>query len=153
MTADIAGRAWHVAQQLVGTPFRLHGRDPAHGLDCIGLIVVAYDRAGQPLSPPDAHYRLRGHDVAVAARILGLTGFAPVTDELVRPGDIIIQHWAGGRIHLLLAGVSTAIHAHAGLGRVVHASLPASGDLHSRWRLAGQPNRPFRLARQSNGGN
>ena len=34
------------AGELVGSPFRLQGRDPAHGLDCIGLVLVSLARIG-----------------------------------------------------------------------------------------------------------
>ncbi len=37
MNADLAAAALN----LIGTPFRLHGRDPATGLDCVGLVAEA----------------------------------------------------------------------------------------------------------------
>ena len=34
------------ARRLIGVPFRHQGRDPDVGLDCVGVVVVAYDAAG-----------------------------------------------------------------------------------------------------------
>ena len=34
------------AEQLLGTPFKIAGRDPEHGIDCCGLMFECYDHAG-----------------------------------------------------------------------------------------------------------
>lgn len=49
------------ARALVGVPFRLQGRDPALGLDCVGLVGAAMRAAGYaPMMPGD--YGLRFGD-------------------------------------------------------------------------------------------
>jgi len=60
MTARRLARA---AESLVGTPFRLHGRDPRAGLDCIGLFAAAMQRTGTPVTVPTG-YTLRVSDLA-----------------------------------------------------------------------------------------
>ncbi len=35
------------AESLVGIRFRLFGRDPAYGLDCVGLVAAALARSGR----------------------------------------------------------------------------------------------------------
>ena len=52
------------AGELVGTPFRLQGRDCAHGLDCIGLVLVSLARIGVELRLP-ADYRPRRRRFAI----------------------------------------------------------------------------------------
>ena len=46
------------ARDLVGTPFRLQGREPASGLDCIGVVIVSLAQVGIELALP-ADYRPR----------------------------------------------------------------------------------------------
>jgi hypothetical protein len=58
MNADLAAAALN----LIGTPFRLHGRDPARGLDCVGLVAEAMRRAGFHPVPPGG-YGLRALSV------------------------------------------------------------------------------------------
>lgn len=53
------------AASFVGAPFRLHGRDPARGLDCVGLVAAALAATGRPARAPSG-YRMR------QARIDGL---------------------------------------------------------------------------------
>ena len=69
MTGEDLARA---ALGLKGAPFRLHGRDPATGLDCIGLFAVAMARAGRPVALPNG-YALRVQGVTT------LTEDAPAT--------------------------------------------------------------------------
>ena len=38
----------HAAEGFVGASFRLHGRDPIIGLDCVGLVLLAMAEIGQP---------------------------------------------------------------------------------------------------------
>lgn len=134
--AELGGRAWQAALALVGTPFRLHGRDPAHGLDCVGVIIAAYRHAGHSFVLPDPDYRFGGHALASAWQPLTAAGFRSVTDANHQMGDIAVQLWPGGRLHLLMCGPDGAVHAHAGLRRVVFGLQPPDDDLHGRWRLA-----------------
>ena len=59
------------AEALIGCPFRLHGRDPAGGLDCVGLVAAAMTAIGlTPIAPTG--YGLRNlavdHWLALAER-------------------------------------------------------------------------------------
>jgi hypothetical protein len=124
------------AAALVGTPFRLHGRDPATGLDCIGVLVAALSRIGRPPSLPNG-YALRSRTVpdfaAIAAR-LGMVRAETATE----PGDVILARTSPCQVHLLIAARGTGfVHAHAGLRRVVLSpGLLAWPELY-RCRLAG----------------
>ena len=36
------------AESYIGARFRLHGRDPVTGFDCLGLVLVAMRDIGRP---------------------------------------------------------------------------------------------------------
>lgn len=125
------------AETLIGTPFRLHGRDPRTGLDCVGLVAVSLDLAGMP-SPAPNGYRLRQHNLAAFMPSIQAAGFTSIHVRSVKlPGDLLIVAPSAGQFHAALIGSDgQCVHAHAGLRRVI--SNPASfvqGDLQSLWRL------------------
>lgn len=144
MDSPLGARAWHAARTLVGVRFRLHGRDPATGLDCVGLVAAAYAAAGWPVAGVPDRYRLSGPAPDVAALWLAACGAVPVEDA-PSAGDILLVDMSsaggeGGRqqLHLLLLGPEGAIHAHAGLGRVVWSPAVPVRSGSRRFRINGQ---------------
>lgn len=129
--------AWQAALSLIGTPFRLHGREPGTGLDCVGLVAAAYRSAGLAVEGVPERYRLSGPAPDVAAAWLAEGGAVPVAGA-VAAGDIALADLGtGGRrqLHLLLLGpTGAAVHAHAGLRRVVW-SPEVAGVMLGRWRV------------------
>ena len=123
------------ALALVGTPFRLNGRDPAHGLDCIGLLEAALAASGRQVRLP-VGYRL--HLARLDAWLpppasLGLTAAAGD----IEPGDVLLLSPGPAQVHLVIAGPDhDFIHAHAGLRRTVRSPDRPAGDLLGHWRLA-----------------
>lgn len=120
-------RIWDAAAALVGTRFRLHGRDAATGLDCIGLACLAHRHAGCAVGAVPDRYRLRGalaHDVEAWCRAAGLR---QVARNAVLPGDTIVARMDAEQWHVLIAGPGAVVHAHAGLCRVV--MTPVTGAL------------------------
>ena len=126
MSADLRPRGELIAdaaRHAIGTRFRLHGRDPAHGLDCIGLAGLCLSSAGIGCDLPNG-YRLRGGSVeqmvqsAERAGLLTLDGTAQM-----RAGDILLVSVRAIQLHLLIVARGgdrpTLIHADAGMGRVV----------------------------------
>ncbi len=103
---------------MIGTRFRLHGRDAVTGLDCIGLVVAAYWQAGVEIAPALEDYPLRG--MALPAVINAFTA-SGLTLRQGRPciGDIALIACGHGQYHVALLGPDSHIHAHAGLRRVV----------------------------------
>lgn len=100
------------ARALIGTPFRLHGRDPL-GLDCVGLAMLAY-RA----TDITADYALRTNDIARWRALLD--------ERLVRrpagtlaPGDLLLVRVGAAQLHIVIWTGAGFVHAHAGLRRVV----------------------------------
>ncbi|HTM95133.1 MAG TPA: peptidoglycan endopeptidase [Croceibacterium sp.] len=117
------------AQALVGTRFRLHGRDPATGLDCVGLVSAALG-ASAP-----AGYRLRNSNIAAGLAWAPAAGLVEATGT-IEPGDVMLVRSGPAQHHLLVAGPSgDFIHAHAGLRRVVVTPGPLSWPVERHWRL------------------
>lgn len=126
------------ASQLIGTPFRLQGRDPVHGLDCIGLVWVSLARIGIELRlPADYHPRRRQFDIP--EETLRRAGLHRASRPPM-PGDILLLQTAPTQVHLaIMRDATTAIHAHAGLGRVVVGPLTESWAIIAAWRCAPEP--------------
>lgn len=131
MTGHHLARA---AERLVGCPFRLHGRDPHTGLDCIGLFVAAMGLAGTRVAVPTG-YPLRVSDLSRWLPDPAASGLGPAALPF-EPGDVMLLQPGPGQVHLAIAATDLAwIHAHAGQRRVVRdAALPAGALIH-HWRF------------------
>ncbi|BBC71591.1 conserved hypothetical protein [Altererythrobacter sp. B11] len=125
------------AAQLIGAPFRLHGRHPETGLDCIGVVDTALRHIGRT-PPPTPDYRLRR---------LGIADFLPLAPAVglvesagpPQPGDVLLARPGPAQFHLLIAGREGGfIHAHAGLRRVVASPAPLARPLLRLWRLSSE---------------
>lgn len=117
------------AEALVGTRFRLHGRDPATGLDCVGLVAAALG------SRAPAGYGLRNSDIADALAFAASIGLTEVSGAF-QPGDVLLVHAGPVQHHLLVVGTANNfIHAHAGLRRVVATPAPLASPVERHWRL------------------
>ena len=124
----------NAAEALEGCRFRLHGRDPERGLDCVGVVLCALRAAGRTV-PHVAGYGLRNADIGRFLTLFDQAGLAPATEHSQR-GDMLIMRPGPGQHHCLIAlGGERFVHAHAGIGRViVQQGLPGWSLLH-RWRL------------------
>lgn len=113
------------ARALIGTKFRLHGRDVVHGLDCVGLIARVYgwqDRA--PFG-----YSLRGENGEQWVEMLD--ALAARRADPLSAGDIVLLCAGPMQYHLGIWSGSGLIHADAGVRRVVETP----GAL--RWPVVG----------------
>ncbi|PCD01968.1 hypothetical protein COC42_10745 [Sphingomonas spermidinifaciens] len=104
------------ARALVGARFRLHGRDPATGLDCVGVAACALGRK----VPGD--YALRTGDADRAASRIAAAGLARVAAG--RPGDVVLMRVGPAQLHLGVLIEGGMVHADAGLRRVVERPGP-----------------------------
>lgn len=123
------------AEAMAGTPFRLHGRDPRTGLDCIGLIDCALAEIGRPALSPNG-YALRTGQWPDLDEIAARRGFA-VARDMVLPGDVLLLKPSASQMHFAIAGSRerTWVEAHAGLRRVVIAPMSDQFPIIRRWRL------------------
>lgn len=123
------------ATQLIGSPFRLHGRDPATGLDCVGLVVAALKAIGaKPLAPTG--YSLRNLSVDQWLHFAARSGLAPSPGP-IRRDDVLLITLSHCQHHLAIAADATnVIHAHAGLRQVVHQPLESTWRISAKWRAA-----------------
>ncbi|KPF63135.1 hypothetical protein IP79_10550 [Porphyrobacter sp. AAP60] len=125
------------AAGFIGCPFRLQGRDPAHGLDCVGLVAVSLAAAGiSPKSP--SGYGLRNLFVGQWLHFAAASGLAPSPGP-IRTGDVVLMALGHGQHHLVIAeSGSSVIHAHAGLGKVVRQPLDPQWRVVAKWHAAPQ---------------
>ena len=123
------------ASTFVGTPFRLHGRDPDTGLDCVGLVAASLLAIGYRPTVPRG-YRLRNTSIDQWLGAAALSGFVAAAGP-IRPGDLLLITPGPCQNHLMIADHDgRVIHAHAALGRVVrHANARETKPL-MQWRLA-----------------
>ena len=120
-------------EALVGTPFRLHGRDEHTGVDCVGLVLCALSRAGFSLEVP--RYRLRNKDVSGIIAFVDRLGFERVEDGPIA-GDIYLAEIGPTQFHVLAIGPGGhTVHAHAGLRRVVCQTSFPPWPIQNRWRI------------------
>lgn len=128
--AEPGERVAAAARTLVGARFRLHGRDPALGLDCVGVAVVALRDGGVDVAVRD-DYPLR------TARWRA----GDVPDGLVRcagdrPGDVLLLRIAATQVHVAVRTAGGIVHADAGLRRVVERPGVPEWPIVAAWRVS-----------------
>jgi cell wall-associated NlpC family hydrolase len=127
MTA--AERSVAAARGAVGARFRLHGRDPAFGLDCVGLAALAARAAGFAGAIP-ADYAIRGGDPCATIDAAGLTRAAATA-----PGDLLLFAAGPAQFHLAVLVPGGVVHADAVLRRVVERPGAPPWPLVAAWCL------------------
>lgn len=137
MTGEELARA---ALALVGTPFRLHGRDPALGLDCVGLLEAAAASCGKTIRLPNS-YALRSRRLprpdAPSPDAIAASLSLQAASEPARAGDVLLLRPGPCQHHLAIAlGELRIVHAHAGLRKVVAGDRPEAWPLAGHWRPA-----------------
>jgi cell wall-associated NlpC family hydrolase len=128
-------RLSEAALALVGAPFRLHGRDPATGLDCVGLVFASLAMIGcKPVAPRG--YGLRNLSIDQWMAFAERSGLEPAPG-VVESDDILLTALGYGQHHLMIAAEhGEVIHAHAGLRRVVRHQRDPAGTIIAKWRIA-----------------
>ena len=127
-------RLARAAEGLVGCTFRLHGRDPDTGLDCIGLLGAAMHRGGRPIVLPTG-YPLRLRNLASWLPDPAVLGFGTACEPF-RPGDVTMLQPGPAQFHLAIADRQLGwVHAHASLRRVVRDAALPTGIVIAHWRL------------------
>ena len=130
MSALPARAVADAAVAVVGARFRLHGRDPATGLDCVGLAAWAL-RGGGWVGEVPTGYRLRGGEAAALAVLDA--GLARADGCAV--GDVLLMRTGPGQLHLGVWTDAGLVHADAGLRRVVLRPGAVAWPVLGGWRL------------------
>ncbi len=129
----VDGSLAQAAEALVGSPFRLHGRDPQTGLDCVGVVVVAMAATGRS-APFPTGYALKRRRVGRLEDIARALEYREASGS-VRRDDVVMYRVGACQFHFGIAADSTAVvHAHAGLRRVICGEVPADWVLCGHWR-------------------
>lgn len=125
------------AEALVGSRFRLHGRDPATGLDCVGVLAAALAAIGRSAPLPTA-YHLRSRAIPNLSAVAQQCGLVPV-ESAAEPGDVLLARVGPCQFHVVIvAHGADFIHAHAGLKRVVIGPLGEDWRVTCHWRLSAE---------------
>jgi len=126
-----AERAVAAARGAVGVRFRLHGRDPAFGLDCVGLAALAARAAGFTGKPP-AGYAIRSGNPSAAIDAAGLARTAAPA-----AGDLLLFAAGPAQFHLAVQVPGGIVHADAMLRRVVERPGAPPWPPVAAWRFRG----------------
>lgn len=116
-----------IARNLIGTKFRLHGRDPVHGIDCVGLIAIVF--GWQALAPTG--YALRGGSAQQWSEMLD--SIALRRHGAPCEGDIVLLRAAPMQFHLGVWSGLGLIHADAAVRRVVETPGPLTSPVIASW--------------------
>ena len=108
------------ARSLIGTRFRAQGRDPQFGLDCLGLVMLAYGVGDDDVR---RDYRLSGdyrHEL-----MAGLAnGFRRVARRAARVCDLMLVEVSASQLHLVVRTETGFVHADARRGVVETPGAP-----------------------------
>lgn len=135
MTDPAGERIAAAALTLLGTPFRLHGRHPETGLDCVGLVLLSLRRAGIAAAEPPP-YTLKGASLTLVTELAAKARLMPCTGP--SQGDIVLARSGPGQFHLMIQSNGGFVHAHAGLGRTVLMPAPSPWPIMARWCAAAE---------------
>jgi hypothetical protein len=130
-----ANRLGEAAATFIGCPFRLHGLDPATGLDCVGLVFASLAGIGQhPVAPRG--YGLRNLGVDQWLDFAERSGLTQATGSVARD-EVLLLALGYGQHHLMITtDQGEVIHAHAGLRRVVRHRRDPASRICARWRVS-----------------
>jgi len=117
-----------LVRSFVGTPFKHQGRVPGHGLDCVGIVVVAGRELGL-INEDDVCYPRVPDGERLERQLRSCFEEVPVSES--QAGDILV-FWINKRTrapqHVAVVTDYGIVHAHSGNGKVVEHALT------DRWR-------------------
>ncbi len=129
-----ANRIAQAALALVGGPFRLHGRDPTSGLDCLGVVAVALESASISVQLP-CDYTLKNRSASRALTVARDLGLIAVEGK-PSAGDVVLLRVGTAQLHFALCAAPLGfVHAHAGLRKVVLSPTLPEGNIVGHWRV------------------
>jgi cell wall-associated NlpC family hydrolase len=110
-----------VARSLINVPWLHQGRDAKVGIDCVGLLVLAFEITG-----PVPDYGRDPHDGLLERHLREQFGDPHAADP--RVGDVVAMAYSGAVRHVgivgnYLYGGHSLIHTDSHLGRVTEHPL------------------------------
>jgi len=135
MSGAVSGEAVAAAAAaLIGARFRLQGRDPRTGLDCVGVILAALAANGR-VAPPLPPYTMRRTQLEPFESLAAGLGLRDVSGPAT-PGDVLVFRTGPAQWHAAIAAnADHIVHAHAALRRVVSSLVPTEWTIVRHWRL------------------
>ena len=130
-------RIAQAARSMVGVPFRPQGRDPAYGLDCVGLAAAALAKEGIRADLPRGYPQRGGVAGEIIARIDAL-GLTPLEAGTAGEGDLLLMLAGPAQYHLAIRTAGGFVHADAGLRRVVETPGEPRWPVLRAWFAAGE---------------
>ncbi|KHL24537.1 hypothetical protein PK98_11115 [Croceibacterium mercuriale] len=122
------------AADLIGARFKLNGRDPQTGLDCVGVVLAALAVTGRT-APPLPPYSMRRTQLTPFDRLATGQGLRAV-DGRSEAGDVLVFRTGPAQWHAAIAlPCGQIVHAHAALRRVVGSPVPPDWTIVRHWRL------------------
>lgn len=115
------------ARAACGARFRLHGRTPESGLDCVGLVAWALE-----IERVATGYGLRGGDADAVAMLIAGAGLSRVDRR--DAGDLLLARSGPGQLHLGIWTGAGVVHADAMLRRVVERPGEPDWPVIGYWR-------------------
>jgi hypothetical protein len=134
---DIRRKIADGALRTIGAKFRLHGRDPSTGLDCVGVVDHSLKAAGLQPDVPSA-YTFRNRSSKPFEKHFEASGLLPASGP-IEAGDVILALAGPAQFHLLVATEAAQfVHAHAGLRRIVAMRGHLPWTILQNWRCTSQ---------------
>lgn len=119
------------ARALIGVRFRPQGRSREHGLDCIGVAVMA---SGIDPKWVRDNYRLRCSEEERVNGEFDFFGFVRLVPDDAEEGDLLLVRTGAAQLHIVILTDSGFLHADARLRRVVEAPGAVPWPVLSAWR-------------------
>jgi murein DD-endopeptidase / murein LD-carboxypeptidase len=116
------------ARELLGTPFKLHGRDPQDGVDCVGLVALIVGRTDN-VPTGYAMRNVQGLRWAIEMDRVAERR----ADGRYGPGDILLMQAGPAQYHLGCWSGEGLIHADARLRRVIETPGPVAWPVLGVW--------------------
>lgn len=124
------------ARKHLGVPFRHQGRNPASGLDCIGLAVRVISDLGFSISDI-TNYEREPNPVMMGAAIEPY--LSRIDHRNIKPGCILWMKFIREPMHVAIVTDIGMIHAYGTIGRVVEHSIDSKWKkrIHLAYRING----------------
>lgn len=110
------------AREQLGVPFKHQGRLPGIALDCVGLVIVVFQKLGITIEDVQGYAR-SPHGGVLEAQALAQTNFVSIPINAYREADVLLFRFYKATQHAAIVTDHGIIHCCADPGRVVEHGL------------------------------